>query len=66
VRSIDLQKGTVTVDHEEIQGLMPPIVMEFVVDPQETLQGLKPGDRINFTLRSGGLTLVPSEHTPDR
>jgi Cu/Ag efflux protein CusF len=58
VRSIDLQKGTVTIDHGEIQGLMPPMVMEFVVDPQEALQGLQPGDRISFTLRSGGLTLT--------
>lgn len=58
VRSIGLQKGTVTIDHEEIQGLMPPMVMEFVVDPQEALQGLKPGDRVSFTLRSGGLTLT--------
>src|SRR5919201_1820559 len=56
VQSIDLQKGTATIDHEEIQGLMPPMVMEFVVDPQEALQGLKPGDSINFSLRSGGLT----------
>jgi Cu/Ag efflux protein CusF len=66
VRSIDLQKGTVTIDHGEIQGLMPPMVMEFVVDIQEALQGLQPGDRISFSLRSGGLTLVPSERTPDR
>jgi Cu/Ag efflux protein CusF len=58
VRSIDLQKGTVTVDHGEIQGLMPPMVMEFGVDPQDALQELKPGDRISFTLRSGGLTLT--------
>jgi Cu/Ag efflux protein CusF len=66
VRSIDLQKGTVTVDHGEIQGLMPPMVMEFVVDSQEALQGLQPGDSISFTLRSGGLTLVLLERTPRR
>jgi Cu/Ag efflux protein CusF len=66
VRSIDLQKGRVTIDHGEIPGLMPPMVMEFTVDPQDALQGLQPGDRISFTLRSGGLTLVPSERTPDR
>ncbi len=58
VRLIDLQKGTVTIDHGEIQGLMPPMVMEFIVDPQDALQGLQPGDRVSFTLRSGGLTII--------
>jgi len=58
VRSIDPQKGTVILDHGEIQGLMPQMVMEFGVDPQDALQGLQPGDRVSFTLRSGGLTLA--------
>jgi Cu/Ag efflux protein CusF len=58
VRSIDLQKGTVIIDHGEVRGLMPPMVMEFVVDTQDALQGLKPGDTIHFTLRSGGLRLA--------
>lgn len=63
VVAIDLQKGTVTLDHEEIKGLMPPMVMEFVVDSREALQGLKPGDTLTFTLRPRGLTFTIADLT---
>jgi Cu/Ag efflux protein CusF len=37
VRSIDLQKGTVTIDHGEVKGLLPPMLMEFVVETSDAL-----------------------------
>lgn len=63
VVGIDLQKGTVTLDHGEITGLMPPMVMAFTVDSREALQGLKPGDTLLFTLRPRGLTLTIADMT---
>jgi Cu/Ag efflux protein CusF len=61
VVAVDPQKGTVTVDHGEIKGLMPPMVMAFVVDTPETLNGLKPGETIRFTLRPRGVTFTIAE-----
>ena len=58
VAAIDPQKGTATLDHGEIKGLMPAMVMEFVVDSRDALQGLKPGDRVTFTLRPRGVTVT--------
>jgi Cu/Ag efflux protein CusF len=63
VVAIDLQKGTVTLDHEEIKGLMPSMVMEFVVDAREALRGLKPGDTLTFTLRPKGVTFTITDIT---
>ena len=63
VVATDLQRGTVTLDHGEITGLMPPMVMEFVVDSREALQGLKPGDTITFILRPRGLALTIADMT---
>jgi Cu/Ag efflux protein CusF len=58
VVAVDLKKGTVTVDHGEIKGLMPPMVMAFVVDSGEALDGLRPGDSVTFTLRPRGVTFT--------
>jgi len=63
VVGLDLQKGTVTVDHGEIKGLMPPMVTEFSVAAPEVLQGLKPGDTISFTLKPRGVTFTLGEVT---
>ena len=61
VVAVDLKKGTVAVDHGEMKGLMPPMVMEFVVDSGEALNGLKPGETIRFTLRPRGVTFTIAE-----
>lgn len=63
VVAVDLAKGTVTVDHGEIKDLMPPMVMEFVVDAREALNGLRPGDAITFTLRPRGVSFTIAELT---
>lgn len=61
VVSVDPQKGTVTLNHGEITGLMPPMTMEFIVDAREALQGLRPGDTVTFTLRPRGVTVTIAE-----
>ena len=63
VVAIDPQKGMVTLDHGEIKGLMPAMVMAFVVDSREALQGLQPGDTITFILRPRGVTVTIGEMT---
>ena len=40
----------VVLDHEEIKGFMEPMTMGYRVDPPKLLEGLKPGDRVRFTI----------------
>ncbi len=51
ITKIDLELGSVEIDHDDIPGLMPPMRMEFYVSDKKMLDGLKVGDRVNFTLR---------------
>jgi len=39
----------IVVDHEEIKGFMDAMTMGYPVDPK-LIQGLKPGDKIRFTI----------------
>ncbi len=51
VTKINLELGSVEMDHEEIVGVMPAMRMEFYVTDKKMLDGLKVGDAIDFTLR---------------
>lgn len=50
VTKIDLKQVSVEVDHEEIKGLMPAMVMEFFVKEKRELEALKLGDTVDFVL----------------
>jgi Cu/Ag efflux protein CusF len=48
VTAIDPATGSLTTNHQEIVGLMPPMEMLFHVDPRNLSEGVKPGDKIEF------------------
>lgn len=50
VTKINMEIGSVELDHEEIKGLMPKMVMEFYVADKSELENLKIGDRVDFVL----------------
>jgi Cu/Ag efflux protein CusF len=48
VTAINPGTGSLTINHQEIVGLMPPMEMLFQVDPRTLSDGVKPGDKIEF------------------
>jgi len=53
VKKTDLKRPSIEIDHQEIKGLMPAMTMEFYVKDKSLLDGINPGDRIEFTLENG-------------
>src|SRR5262249_52823879 len=62
--AIDPGRGTVTIDHSGIAGLLFPTQSEFPVQNAGLIQNVQPGDRVRFTLGtaddSHGLLTVTS------
>jgi Cu/Ag efflux protein CusF len=50
ITKINLEIGSVELDHEEIKGLMPEMIMEFYVRDQKQLKALQVGDKVDFVL----------------
>lgn len=50
ITKINMQLGSVELDHEEITGVMPPMIMEFYVKDKSLLKGLNVGDNVDFVL----------------
>ena len=40
----------IVVDHKEIKGFMEAMIMGYKVSPRSLLKGLKPGDKVRFTI----------------
>ena len=55
--AIDPETGSLTINHQEIKGLMPAMEMLFSVDPRSLSDGVKPGDRIEFSLEEKTYTI---------
>lgn len=51
VVAVDLEKKTVTLDHEDIPGLMKAMEMKFPVEDAKVLEGIKPGDQVHGRLK---------------
>ncbi len=50
VLSVDAAHGTLLISHDAIPGYMDAMTMPYRVADPSLLQGLKPGDKIDFTL----------------
>ena len=50
VQSLEPDRKSVVVKHEEIKGFMPAMTMPYEVQDAKALSGLAPGDLINATL----------------
>ncbi len=51
ITRINTELGSVEMNHEEIVGVMPAMLMEFYVSDKNMLDGLKAGDTVDFSLR---------------
>ena len=61
VKAIDTAAGTLTLDHQPIPGVgWPAMTMTFRATPPSLLSGLKPGDKVGFSVRveGGGNTVT--------
>ena len=50
VTKIDLKLVSVELNHEDIPGIMPAMIMEFYVKEKSELEVLKVGDQVDFVL----------------
>jgi Cu/Ag efflux protein CusF len=66
VVAVAADKRSVTLDHEEIPGLMKAMEMKYPVEDPKVLEGLQPGDRVQGRLReqSGNYTITRLEKLP--
>ena len=55
--AIDPTTGSLTLDHEEIKGLMPAMEMMYRVDPHSLSAGLRAGDKIDFAVDAKTYTI---------
>lgn len=58
VVAVDAGKKTVTLDHEDIPGLMKAMQMEFGVADEKLLAVVKPGDAVHGKLKAEGGSYV--------
>jgi len=55
VKSVDADKGTVTIDHGPVQSMnWPAMSMTFKAKDKKALQGLKPGAKVEFDFEQHG------------
>ena len=53
VVAVNPAKPAVTLDHEDIPGLMKAMQMEFAVEDAKLLEGVKVGDQVQGRLKKG-------------
>jgi len=58
VVSLDEKTNKITLKHEEIKGLMPPMTMEFSFRSGEILTNVRTGDKVLFTLTPQGTDFI--------
>lgn len=61
VIALDKEKKKVTLDHEDIPGLMKAMEMEFLTENAKVLQSIKAGDLVHGKLKVQGSDYVITE-----
>ena len=58
--ALDAEQTSVTIDHQNISGLMDAMTMAFAVDDAAVLEGIAEGDAVEFVLeqKARGLTVT--------
>ena len=52
--AVDVEQGQVTLDHGEIPGLMGAMTMTFPVSDARILEGITPGEQVEFDVQHTG------------
>ena len=61
--SVDMEKKSVRLDHEDIPGVMQAMEMPFAVENAKILEGLKAGDPVQGKLKvKSGKNLISELH----
>jgi Cu/Ag efflux protein CusF len=50
--------GTLTINHEPIEGLMPAMEMMFSAKPPTLTRGVRPGDKVEFSVDGKTFTII--------
>ena len=50
--------GSLTINHQPIEGLMPAMEMMFSVKPRSLSDGVHPGDKVEFEVEGATYTIV--------
>lgn len=61
VEELDTEKSKIKIKHEDIQGLMPGMTMNFDVRDKNIFSTVKAGDNVVFWLESNGAKLTVTE-----
>ncbi len=61
VKEIEASTGAVTLDHDDIEGLMPAMIMMYRVKTPSVSQGLKVGDRVEFEVDAKSFTILSAK-----
>ncbi|HWU67689.1 MAG TPA: copper-binding protein [Stenotrophobium sp.] len=67
VKAIDASKGTITLQHEAIATIgWPAMTMTFKLASPDLLNGVKVGDKVNFTVHPAGMASTVTSIRPAR
>lgn len=58
VEKVNLKTGRVKINHENIEGLMEAMTMDFEVRRKSMLKRLKAGDKVRFEIEDRTLTIT--------
>jgi Cu/Ag efflux protein CusF len=61
VTAVDAPTHKITLDHEEIPGLMVAMTMTFDVAPDVALEGFEPGTAVDFEVKHEGSTYLVTQ-----